>query len=102
MRGCWRCAGNPEVSRCLRALVEGRVQGVGFRQATARQADALALDGWVRNLNDGRVEVLFEGMDEGVQKLASWLEHGPEHAEVTQVSLEEQPLQNIAGFLIRR
>ena len=90
------------MSRCLRALADGRVQGVGFRQATAKQADTLALDGWVRNLTDGRVEVLFEGADEHVQALANWLEQGPEHAEVTQVSLEEQPLQKIAGFLIRR
>ncbi|OEC35213.1 acylphosphatase [Pseudomonas cuatrocienegasensis] len=87
---------------CMHGFVEGVVQGVGFRQATAREADKLGLDGWVRNLGDGRVEVLFEGTDEAVQALASWLEHGPEQAKVNQLSLEVQPLQGIAGFLIRR
>ena len=45
----------------LVAFVSGKVQGVYFRQATQEQADALDLDGWVRNLAYGRVEVLFEG-----------------------------------------
>lgn len=87
---------------CLHGFVSGKVQGVSFRQSTQEEAERLDLDGWVRNLADGRVEVLFEGEEQAVQVLKAWLEHGPERADVSGLALEEQPLQGIAGFLIRR
>lgn len=87
---------------CWHALVSGRVQGVAYRQHTDEQAQRLDLDGWVRNLDDGRVEVLFEGEAEAVQALATWLEQGPSAAEVVDVTLSEMPLQGLAGFIVRR
>lgn len=87
---------------CRHGYVSGRVQGVYFRQATAAQAERLDLDGWVRNLADGRVEVLFEGEEAAVDELASWLQLGPEAAEVTTLELQEQALQGVAGFIVRR
>ena len=87
---------------CRHGYVSSRVQGVYFRQATAAQAERLDLDGWVRNLADGRVEVLFEGEDAAVNELASWLQQGPEAAEVTALELQEQALQGVAGFIVRR
>ncbi|MDP3976472.1 MAG: acylphosphatase [Pseudomonas sp.] len=87
---------------CLHGYVSGRVQGVFFRQATAEQAERLELDGWVRNLADGRVEVLLEGEEPAVRELAAWLGQGPAKAKVTEVALEEQALQGIAGFIVRR
>ncbi len=87
---------------CWHAVVSGRVQGVSFRQATDELAQRLELDGWVRNLDDGRVEVLFEGEADAVRELAAWLEHGPELSEVAQVTLSELPLQGMAGFVVRR
>jgi len=87
---------------CLHGYVSGRVQGVFFRQATAEQAERLDVDGWVRNLSDGRVEVLLEGEEPAVRELASWLEQGPPKAKVTALALEEQALQGIAGFIVRR
>lgn len=87
---------------CWHALVRGRVQGVAYRQHTDEQAQRLDLDGWVRNLEDGRVEVLFEGEAEAVQELATWLEQGPSAAEVTEVTLSEMPLQGMVGFIVRR
>lgn len=87
---------------CMHALVSGRVQGVSFRQHTAEQAERLELDGWVRNLADGRVEVLFEGEAAAVSALSTWLEQGPRHAEVTALELQPQALQGIAGFIVRR
>jgi acylphosphatase len=86
----------------MHGYVSGRVQGVFFRQATAEQAERLELHGWVRNLGDGRVEVLFEGEESAVRKLASWLEQGPPQAQVTGVELEERPLQGVAGFIVQR
>ena len=88
--------------QCRHAYVSGKVQGVYFRQATQEQADALHLDGWVRNLADGRVEVLFEGEAEAVERLQQWLQQGPQQAEVSGLEVSEAPLQGIAGFIVRR
>jgi acylphosphatase len=87
---------------CMHGYVSGRVQGVCFRQATAEQAERLDLDGWVRNLADGRVEVLFEGDEAAVAELTSWLQHGPQAAEVTALELQEQAQQGVTGFIVRR
>jgi acylphosphatase len=87
---------------CLHGYVSGKVQGVYYRQSAQEQADRLELDGWVRNVADGRVEVLVEGEEGAVRELAAWLEEGPADAEVTAVELQEQPLQGITGFIVRR
>lgn len=87
---------------CLHGYISGTVQGVSFRQSTCAEAQRLDLDGWVRNLADGRVEVLVEGDEEPVRQLARWLEHGPAAARVADVQLEERALQGIAGFIVRR
>lgn len=69
----------------LHAFVSGRVQGVWFRQSTKEQALSLGLKGWVRNLNDGRVEVLAAGEEKAVRQLEAWLVKGPELANVAEV-----------------
>lgn len=89
-------------SICLHGYVEGRVQGVGFRQSTAAEATRLQLSGWVRNLPDGRVEVLFEGESDAVRSLAKWLEHGPPGACVLAVTLQERPVEDAQGFVVQR
>jgi acylphosphatase len=72
----------------VRAVVSGRVQGVGFRQATADEAARVgALDGSVRNLPDGRVEVVAEGDRARVEALLAWLRTGPRHARVDGVEV---------------
>lgn len=86
---------------CLHGYVTGRVQGVSYRQHTEEQAERLGLDGWVRNLADGRVEVLLEGDEVAVRELAAWLEQGPKQAKVDAVELQEQALQGIVGFIVR-
>lgn len=87
---------------CRHGYINGRVQGVNFRQATAEQAEHLDIDGWVRNLADGRVEVMFEGDEVAVAELARWLALGPQAAEVTALELQDQALQGVAGFIVRR
>ena len=78
-------------NKTLVAVVEGMVQGVGFRYATIRQARALGLKGMVRNLADGRGEVEPEGEEEKLQRLRTWLAHGPSGAHVRSVDSRLEP-----------
>jgi acylphosphatase len=68
-------------------FVTGRVQGVFFRSQTKHNADRYNVKGWVRNLPDGRVEAVFEGEREAVQKLIEFCKHGSSGARVTNVEL---------------
>lgn len=68
-------------------FVNGRVQGVFFRQATMRQAQNSRVNGWVRNLSDGRVEAVFEGKEEDVKSLVDFCRQGPRGAAVTDVTV---------------
>jgi acylphosphatase len=73
----------------LRALISGRVQGVGFRYHTRARARELGVAGWVRNLADGRVEVRLEGEPAAVEALVDWLRTGPPGARVDGVEVGE-------------
>jgi acylphosphatase len=72
----------------VRVLVSGRVQGVFFRVETADMAKRLGLTGWVRNLLDGRVEALFEGEKEHVEKVLEFCRRGPPGARVQSLNLK--------------
>lgn len=78
------------MERRLHAVVRGRVQGVGFRDAVRREARGLGLAGWVRNRLDGTVEVTAEGDDEALSRLESFLRRGPRLANVSGVDAEWQ------------
>ena len=75
--------------RRARAIVSGRVQGVSFRAATAAQAKRLGVVGWVKNRDDGAVELEVEGAPEQVASLLTWCEQGPPHARVAGVVVDE-------------
>lgn len=76
----------------LNAIVNGRVQGVGFRYFVLQRAAALGLTGWVRNLSGGTaVEVLAEGDVDGLQKLLLALHEGPDAAYVRDVKYNYSP-----------
>lgn len=85
-------------TKALRAWVSGRVQGVGFRQATVEQAQRLGVSGWVRNLPDGRVEAWLEGEEPHVDALAAWLRKGPPAAAVTRVEIHNEAVQGHRAF----
>lgn len=75
----------------LHAIVEGRVQGVGFRYFVRENAAALGLTGWVRNRWDDTVELTAEGSREQLERLLSFIHRGPRVAFVTQVKTDWQP-----------
>lgn len=87
----------------MRYLVHGRVQGVGFRYYTLRQARSIGVSGWVRNRVDGAVEVEAQGVADQLELLQDALQRGPAFALVTEVeavALDESP--NAPGaFTIR-
>ncbi len=75
----------------LHAVVEGRVQGVGYRYFVEDEAMSLDLKGWVRNLWDGRVEVVAEGQRQALEKLLVALWRGPRASSVTDIQVEWSP-----------
>lgn len=74
--------------RRVHVFVSGRVQGVWFRGSTAERARELGLGGWVRNLADGRVEAVFEGPADAVDRALAFVHEGPPHARVDDVAIE--------------
>lgn len=85
-----------------RVHVEGRVQGVAFRWHARDQALRLGVSGWVRNCDDGSVEVWVEGEVGALREMLAWLERGPPAARVTGVRTVEVEPEGGAGFEIRR
>jgi acylphosphatase len=82
--------------------LSGRVQGVGFRYATLDEARRRHLTGWVRNLDSGTVEAVFEGPRRAVEDMLRWCEEGPPGAYVRDVSVSwDEPLEHFARFEIR-
>ncbi|MEX2682337.1 MAG: acylphosphatase [Candidatus Sigynarchaeota archaeon] len=79
----------------LHVLVNGDVQGVGFRYSTQRYAVSIGVTGWVRNLSDGQVEVLAEGEKSQLEDMLAWLQHGPSGAHVSSIEHEfsDEPAQ---------
>ncbi|MPZ51290.1 MAG: acylphosphatase [Acidimicrobiia bacterium] len=90
----------PDV-KAFRALISGRVQGVGFRQTCRHRARQLGIDGWVRNLPDGRVEIFAQGESEQLDELSSFLWSGSGFASVTGVETDSvNPDPNVGDFFI--
>lgn len=71
--------------RAFRARVSGQVQGVGFRWSAVREARRLGVRGWVRNADDGSVEVAAEGTPSALEAFLAWLHRGPPGASVSGV-----------------
>jgi acylphosphatase len=85
----------------VRVFVDGRVQGVGFRQSAAREATRLGLRGWIRNLPDGRVEAAYEGPRNAVEQMVAWSRRGPAWATVTDMVVRDEEPKGERGFSVR-
>lgn len=77
----------------VRVVVSGRVQGVGYRQSAADEAERLGVNGWVRNLPDGRVEVVAEGDEAAIDALVAWCKRGPRLARVEEARITREPFR---------
>ncbi|WP_254821502.1 acylphosphatase [Haloglomus halophilum] len=95
-------AGGDDARVRAHVFVSGRVQGVTYRATTRREAIERAVDGWVRNLDDGRVEAVFEGPESAVEEILEYCHEGPTRARVDGVTVEHESPEGITGFEIRR
>ena len=71
-------------------FVSGKVQGVFFRENTKKKAEELLISGWVRNLPDERVEAVFEGERENIEKILKWAKKGPFFAKVDNLEILQE------------
>jgi len=85
-----------------RVLVSGKVQGVYYRATTRDTAEEHGVDGWVRNLRDGRVEAVFEGPEDAVAAMVEWCHEGSPAASVDGVEVEYGDPEGVDGFEVRR
>ena len=88
--------------RRVHVFVTGTVQGVFFRATTREEARERGVDGWVRNLEDGRVEAVFEGPPDAVEAMIAFCHEGSDAARVEDVAVDEEEPQGEDGFRIRR
>jgi len=82
-------------------FVSGRVQGVYYRATTRERAQQRGVDGWVRNLDDGRVEAVFEGPEDDVDAMVEFCHEGSERANVTDVETDYGEPEGLDGFEVR-
>lgn len=88
--------------KTIHVIVEGRVQGVFFRDYTKRQAFDLRLKGWVRNLPNGTVEAVVNGKNSDIQSMIEWFHTGSPLSSIYAVNVEEVILtEKLKGFEIR-
>ncbi|MBW4576598.1 MAG: acylphosphatase [Aphanothece sp. CMT-3BRIN-NPC111] len=83
-------------------FVSGMVQGVGYRFSTLDEANQWGLNGWVRNISDGRVEAVFEGNKAAVEEMIRWCYKGPAAAVVEEVTVDYEEPEGVGGFEITR
>jgi acylphosphatase len=90
------------IQKRIHIFVTGRVQGVFFRQSARVMAIKNNVNGWVRNLGDGRVEIVAEGQESNIDALADWCKTGPANSRVDEFELsEENSTDEFANFEVR-
>ena len=89
------------MKRHYNITVKGRVQGVGFRFETQRQARFMGIRGFVKNQHDGSVYIEAEGEEDILQQFLNWCHHGPSFANVSKVHYNEDEKQGYTSFDVR-
>lgn len=87
--------------RRVRVIVEGRVQGVGYRYTMRGVARTASVQGWVRNRADGSVEAEIEGTREQVDEVLAWMAEGPAGGRVDRAQVTDIPATGEHGFEVR-
>ena len=90
------------MKKSIRLTISGSVQGVFFRQFVKEQADKHGIKGYVRNLEDGRVEVFIEGDINSVDQMVPLCKRGPQHSQIRNVEEKEEKFQGFKEFKILR
>ncbi len=87
---------------CIHAFASGRVQGVFYRESARKKAESLRITGWVRNLEDGRVEVFACGEESAIKEFQDWLKKGPIAARVDHLLVEPANYEPHDQFVVLR
>jgi acylphosphatase len=88
------------MKKSARLYIEGTVQGVFFREFIKENAERYNVKGFVRNLEDGRVEVFLEGNTDDVKKMIEICQKGPKHSQIRDVEIKEERFQDLKSFKV--
>ena len=86
----------------VQVLVSGEPQRAGFRAALQREAQRWGIVGWVRNLEDGAVQAVFQSSESNVNAMVGWCRGGPLREFVQEVTVKRQPLEAFSVFDVRQ
>ena len=88
------------MKKAVRIYIQGTVQGLFFRQFIKDNAERNDLKGFVRNLEDGRVEVFMEGNQENVEKMIELCKKGPKYSRIENAEVKDEKIQDFKEFKI--
>lgn len=88
------------MKKSVRVYINGTVQGVFFRGFIKENAERYNVKGFIRNLEDGRVEVFLEGNIEEVNKMIELCKQGPKHSQIRSVEVKDEKFQDLKGFKV--
>ena len=88
------------MKKSVRLYIEGTVQGIFFRAFVKENAERYNVKGFVRNLDDGRIEVFLEGDTNDVDKMIELCKKGPKHSEIRKVEIKDEKFQGLKTFKI--
>ena len=88
------------MKKSVRLYIEGTVQGIFFRAFVKENAERYNVKGFVRNLDDGRIEIFLEGDTNDVEKMIELCKKGPKHSEIRKVEIKDEKFQGIKEFKI--
>ena len=88
------------MKKSVRLYVEGTVQGVFFRSFIKENAERYNIKGFIRNLEDGRIEIFLEGNSDDVNKMIELSKKGPKHSQIKRVAIKPERFQDFKSFKI--